>query len=73
MSGADQPEHSCAIHCRDRLLPTVYNPRSVIPELEAIGQQLYEAPAQYMLDTNPGLTKTYNALKNPGCDNSRIL
>ncbi len=49
------------------------DPRSVIPELEAIGQQLYEARAQYMLDTNQGLTKTYNALKNPGCDEPRIL
>ena len=49
------------------------DPRSVIPELEAIGQQLYEARAQYMVDTNQGLTKTYNALKNPACDEPRIL
>ncbi len=49
------------------------DPRSVIPELEAIGQQLYEARAQYMIDTNQGLTKTYNALKNPACDEPRIL
>jgi hypothetical protein len=26
-----------------------------------------------MIDTNQGLTKTYNALKNPGCDEARIL
>jgi hypothetical protein len=49
------------------------DPRSVIPELEAIGEALYEARAAYMRDTDQGLTKTYNALKDPGCDDPRIL
>jgi hypothetical protein len=40
--------------------------------LEQIGQRLYEARAQYMLDTNQGLTKTYNALKGPAHDDPRI-
>lgn len=49
------------------------DPRSVIPELEAAGQALYDARAKYMVDTQQGLTKTYNALKDPSCDDPRIL
>lgn len=39
------------------------DPRAVIPALESIGEQLYQARAKYMLETDQGLTKTYNALK----------
>ncbi len=49
------------------------DPRTVIPELESIGERLYGARAKYMVDTDQGLTKTYNALKNPACDDPRIL
>jgi hypothetical protein len=49
------------------------DPRTVIPDLEAIGERLYDARARYMVDTNQGLTKTYNALKDPACDDPRIL
>src|SRR5690606_33623312 len=49
------------------------DPRTVIPELEAIGEKLYETRAKYMVDTDQGLTKTYNALKDPHCTDSRIL
>lgn len=49
------------------------DPRTVIPELEAIGEQLYEARAKYMVDTDQGLTKTYNALKDPHCTDERIV
>lgn len=49
------------------------DPRTVIPELEAIGEKLYETRARFMVDTNQGLTKTYNALKDPGNDDPRIL
>ena len=49
------------------------DPRSVIPELEAIGEKLYDARAKYMVDTDVGLTKTYNALKDPSCTDARIL
>jgi len=49
------------------------DPRAVIPELESLGEALYTARAQYMLATNQGLTKTYNALKDPNCTDSRIL
>jgi hypothetical protein len=48
-------------------------PRNVIPELEAIGEKLYEARAKYMVDTDQGLTKTYNAIKDPNCTDPRIL
>lgn len=49
------------------------DPRTVIPELEAIGERLYEARARFMVDTDQGLTKTYNALKDPNCTEPRIL
>ncbi|XXT25298.1 DNA methyltransferase [Sorangium sp. So ce429] len=49
------------------------DPRTVLPELESIGEKLYETRARFMVDTNQGLTKTYNALKNPDCDDPRIL
>jgi hypothetical protein len=49
------------------------DPRSVIPELETIGETLYTARAKYMVDTDQGLTKTYNALKDPQCTDSRVI
>jgi N-6 DNA Methylase len=49
------------------------DPRTVIAPLEQIGQQLYDTRARLMVDTDQGLTKTYNALKDPACDDPRIL
>ncbi|AUX23318.1 hypothetical protein SOCEGT47_038410 [Sorangium cellulosum] len=49
------------------------DPRAVIPELEAIGEKLYETRARFLFDTNQGLTRTYNALKDPDNDDPRIL
>ncbi|HXS18511.1 MAG TPA: type IIL restriction-modification enzyme MmeI, partial [Polyangiaceae bacterium] len=49
------------------------DPRTVLPELETLGEQLYQARAAYMLDTDQGLTKTYNALKDPHNTDPRIL
>ena len=49
------------------------DPRTEIPTLEAIGERLYTARAKYMLDTQQGLTKTYNALKDPDCADPAIL
>ncbi len=49
------------------------DPRTVFPDLEAIGEKLYARRAAYMIDTNQGLTKTYNALKDPSCTDERIL
>jgi hypothetical protein len=44
-----------------------------LDSLESIGERLYTARAAYMVDTDQGLTKTYNALKDPSCDDHRIL
>ena len=41
------------------------SPRAAIPALEAIGQELYQARAALMVESQLGLTKTYNALKDP--------
>lgn len=41
------------------------SPRAEIPALEAIGKELYDTRAAFMVDTDQGLTKTYNALKDP--------
>lgn len=49
------------------------NPRALIPKLEAAGHDLYEARAKFMVGTDQGLTKTYNALKDPTCTDPRIL
>ena len=49
------------------------DPCTEIPSLEAIGERLYTARAAYMLTTQQGLTKTYNALKDPACDDPAIL
>ncbi len=49
------------------------DPRAVITALETSGQTLYDARAKYMVDTDQGLTKTYNALKDPACTDARVL
>lgn len=49
------------------------DPRSVIPELEAIGKNLYDARAKYMVETQQGLTQTYNLLKDPACQDPPIV
>ncbi len=41
------------------------DPRAELPALETIGQTLYDTRAAFMVDTDQGLTKTYNALKDP--------
>jgi hypothetical protein len=48
------------------------DPRTVIPSLEDIGQRLYDTRAQFMSDTQQGLTTTYNLLKDPDCHDPRI-
>jgi hypothetical protein len=49
------------------------DPRTVIPALEIVGRAFYRARAKYMLDTEQGLTKTYNHLKDVAWDDPRIL
>lgn len=41
------------------------DPRGELPALEAIGQTLYDERAAFMVDTDQGLTATYNLLKDP--------
>jgi hypothetical protein len=48
------------------------DPGAVISNLESIGDRLYGARARFMVDTGQGLTKTYNALKDPRCDDTRV-
>jgi hypothetical protein len=49
------------------------DPRTIFPALEAAGAALDEARAAFMRETAQGLTKTYNALKDPACAEPRIL
>jgi hypothetical protein len=48
------------------------DPRSVTAKLEDIGKRLSESRVQFMADTDQGLTKTYNALKDPTIHDPRI-
>jgi hypothetical protein len=59
--------------CFDNFPFPAPDPRSVIPELESAGQAFYEARARFMLDTQQGLTKTYNAMKDPACTTPAVL
>jgi len=49
------------------------DPRTILPSLEGIGERLYKARAAYMHETSQGLTKTYNALKDPACTAPDII
>jgi hypothetical protein len=49
------------------------DPRTVIPTVEAAGKTFYEARAKFMIDTDQGLTKTYNALKDPDNSDPAVL
>jgi len=49
------------------------DPRTVLPAVESAGEALYEARAAFMVETNQGLTKTYNALKDPDSVDPRVL
>jgi hypothetical protein len=69
---ADTPVYSVG-DCFETFPFPAGDPRAVIPELETIGETLYSTRAAYMLETNQGLTKTYNALKDPHNTDPRIL
>jgi hypothetical protein len=49
------------------------DPREQIPELEQAGSDFYKTRARYMVATDQGLTKTYNALKDPANTDPAIL
>lgn len=40
--------------------------------LERVGRRVYEARSRFMVETDQGLTKTYNALKDPECRDPRV-
>lgn len=49
------------------------DPRAEIPELESLGQTLYDQRARYLIDTDQGLTQCYNRLKDPRDDDARVV
>ncbi len=49
---------------------TTLTPTSAV---EHAGKALYETRAKYMVDTEQGLTQTYNKLKDPECNDPRIV
>lgn len=40
-------------------------PMAIVPALESIGERFYSARASFMAESGQGLTKTYNAMKDP--------
>ena len=48
------------------------DPRTVIEPLEQAGEALYTARAKFMVETNQGLTQTYNAMKDPTCTDPAV-
>ncbi|MCB9591143.1 MAG: N-6 DNA methylase [Sandaracinaceae bacterium] len=48
-------------------------PSTKTEALEGIGKRLYETRAKFMVDTDQGLTKTYNALKDSSNDEPRVV
>ena len=49
------------------------DPRTVVDPVEATGKALYDTRAAFMIDSDQGLTKTYNALKDPDNQDPRII
>lgn len=49
------------------------DPSIVVPALESAGGAVYESRARYMVSSDQGLTKVYNALKDPACRDSSVL
>jgi N-6 DNA Methylase len=49
------------------------DPCTLLRKLEAIGETVYKARDRFMVETDQGLTKTYNALKDRSCDDPRVL
>jgi hypothetical protein len=62
-----------ASECFDTFPFPQSDPRVVIPALEEVGERLYTKRATYMVDTQQGLTQTYNALKDPRVNEARVV
>lgn len=52
--------------------PTL-DPRALPASLDAPGEALYRARAEYMVEVQQGLTQTYNLLKDPTCHDPAIV
>ena len=48
------------------------DPSDAYPDLERIGEKLYETRAAYMIEANIGLTQTYNRIRDLACDDAAI-
>jgi hypothetical protein len=72
-STPDSPAKYSPSDCFDTFPFPQADPRTIIPAIESAGETLHEARARFMVDTNQGLTKTYNALKDPASTDARIL
>jgi hypothetical protein len=62
-----------ATDCFDTFPFPASDPRKVIDSVEAAGRNVEAARAKYMVDENVGLTVTYNRLKDPACEDPRIV
>ncbi len=49
------------------------DPWAAFPGLAKAGQELYDVRAKYMVETDQGLTPTYNLLKDSACDAPAIV
>jgi N-6 DNA Methylase len=47
--------------------------RTVLRSVEEVGEALYAKRSRFMVETQQGLTKTYNALKDPAQSDRRVL
>ena len=59
--------------CFDTFPFPTLDPRALPVSLDALGEALYTARARYMVETNQGLTQTYNRLKDPTCAEPAIV
>jgi hypothetical protein len=72
MGAANTPVYSSS-DCFETFPFPQPDPRTVIPALEDVGQRLYDTRAAYMVETQQGLTQTYNKLKDPACHDAPIV
>jgi hypothetical protein len=58
--------------CFDNFPFPMVDPRQVVPTLEAAGRRLFEERLQFLSEARKGLTKAYNSLKDPECQDASI-
>ncbi len=63
--GRDHQLSYTVVDCFETFPFPVPNPKAVIPSLEAIGERTCTERTNFMVEAALGLTKTYNALKDP--------